>query len=83
MPRRVVPILVPEFAALAQRVEFAMQRKDQRRVVGDHQIVGIDDALGGRPVDFADQRQGSSTTPLPITASLPGPHDAGRQRDSL
>jgi hypothetical protein len=42
---------------LAQRVELAVQRQDQRGVVGNAKIVGIDDdALGGQPVDFADQR---------------------------
>ena len=39
MPRLVVPILVPEFEDLAQRVELPVQRQDQRRVLGDAQVV--------------------------------------------
>jgi hypothetical protein len=35
----VVPIAVPRWSLLAQRVELAMQRQDQRDVFGDAQIV--------------------------------------------
>ena len=39
MPRLVVPILPVAGGGLAQRVELAVQRQDQRRVLGDAQIV--------------------------------------------
>ena len=39
MPRLVVPILRPRRGALAQRVELAVQRQDQRRILGDAQVV--------------------------------------------
>ena len=39
MPRLVVPILPVARCRLAQRVEFAVERQDQRGVLGDAQIV--------------------------------------------
>ncbi len=42
---------------LAQRIEFLMQRKDQRHVFGDTQVLRRDrDALTGEPADFFQQR---------------------------
>ena len=75
MPRLVVPIFSASAEAdFALRVEFAVQRQNQRGIVGDLQIVGRDlDALRRDPFDFVDQMaRGSSTTPLPMTESLPG-----------
>ena len=56
------------------RVEFAVQRQDQRRVLGDLEVVGRHlDALRRAAARFRrPDASGSTTTPLPITDSLPG-----------
>ncbi len=57
---------------LAQRVEIAVEGQDQRAGVGDLQRLRADrDALAGQPSDLGRSAQGSSTTPLPITESVP------------
>ena len=58
---------------LAQRVEVAVDRQDQRAGLGDHQHVGRDRR---RPAPAmrstsAFSAHGSSTTPLPITDGVP------------
>jgi len=68
---------------LAQRVEFAVQRQDQRRIVGDAEIVAIDDhALGRQPVDFADQRMRINDDAIADHSQFSRPHNArGQQRE--
>ena len=58
---------------LAQRVEVAVDRQDQRAGFGDHQDVGRDlDALLAHPLDLGlRSAHGSSTTPLPMTEGVP------------
>jgi hypothetical protein len=69
---------------LAQRIELAVQRQDQRGVVGNPQIVGIDDdALCGQPVDLADQRMRVDHHAIADDGELARPHDARGQSDSL
>ena len=85
MPRPVVPILPSPAAALAQLVELAVQRQDQRGVLGDAQVAGVDlDALrfAARPIS-SPSAQGSTTTPLPMTDSLPGRTTPEGSRDEL
>jgi hypothetical protein len=69
----------------AQRVELAMQRQDQRDVLGDAQIFGADgDALSPQPrPPRRGKAAGSNTTPLPITASFRRPQHARRQQREL
>ena len=57
MPRPVVPILATAFCRLfAGPVELAVERQDQRRVLGDHQLLGGDlDALRADRLDLAHQ----------------------------
>jgi hypothetical protein len=58
MPRPVVPIL-PAPAAVAQAVEIAVQRQDQRAIVGDGEVFGVDvDALAFELLDLGLQRPG-------------------------
>ena len=45
MPRPVVPILLLAGRSLAQLVEFAMQRQDQRGVLGDLEILAASMAM--------------------------------------
>ena len=70
MPRPVVPILCAAWASRAMS-SVAVQRQDQGGVVGQHQQVGRDHALGATRSISASRAQGSTTTPLPITDSLP------------
>ena len=57
MPRRVVPRRVPEFDEFAERVEVAVQRQDEGRVLGDPQVLGRDrDPLPRQPLDLVDER---------------------------
>ncbi len=50
-----------------------MDREDQRGVPGNPQVLATDaNTLLCQLVDFAVQGQGSITTPLPMTESLPG-----------
>ena len=68
---------------LAQRVEVAVDRQDQRAGLGDHQTSGRDrDALAAILSTSAMSAQGSSTTPLPMTDSVPRTMPEGRS-DSL
>ena len=57
---------------LAQLVELAMQRQDQRGVLGDLRLCGSISMPCPRPSISLTRCQGSSTTPLPMTLSLPG-----------
>ena len=72
MPRLVVPIL-PVAGFLAQRIEFAVQRQDQRRRSRRcARLSGVMlDALRLDLRDLVGSAQGSTTTPLPMTESLP------------
>ena len=58
---------------LAQRVEVAVDRQDQRAGLGDHQHVGRDRRRPGRAMrsTSAFSAHGSSTTPLPMTDGVP------------
>ena len=79
MPRLVVPILVPELAALAQGVELAVERQDQRGVLGDAEIVAGDrDALLGEPLDLVDERMRIEHDAVADDRELARAHDARR-----
>ena len=70
---------------LANDVELAMERQDESGIVGDPQIVAGDrDTLaadGSRSRSIS--AQGSTTTPLPMMASLPGRTMPEGSSDSL
>ena len=74
MPRPVVPILLAPRASSRARSISPCERQDQRRVVGELQVVGRDgDALRRDRLDLARcSAQGSTTTPLPMIDSLSG-----------
>ncbi len=58
---------------LAMGVEFAVQRQDQRDVLGDEQQSGVTATPCAAILAISSRRWcGSSTTPLPMTESLPG-----------
>ena len=64
-------------------VELAVQRQDERRGLGDAQIVRPDRDAAARSVSISSSSaQGSITTPLPRIDSLPG-RTAGRQQAEL
>ena len=65
-------------------VEFLVQRQDQRRVLGDAQIVRRDlDALLLELGDLVDQRAGIEHHAVADDRQLAWPHDAGRQQRKL
>ena len=69
---------------LPQRVEFAMQRQDQRRVFGDAQIFARDlDALGAQIGDFLDEMTRIDDDAIADHRKLARAHDAGRQQRQL
>ena len=67
----------------ADRVELAVQRQDQRRVLGDAQIVGSDiDALFLEMGDLVEQRLRVEHHAIADDRQLSRPHDArGQQRE--
>ena len=68
---------------LAQCVEVAVDRQDQRAGVGDHQHVWRDlDALLADALDLCLSAHGSSTTPLPMTDGVPRDDSARKQRQA-
>ena len=65
---------------LAERVEIAMQGKDERAIVGDAQIVAADrDALRGEPLDLRHQRMRIDHDAVADHRQLARPHDARGQ----
>ena len=83
MPRPVVPIApLPEL--LARDVEFLVQRQDQRRVLGDAQILGRDrDALFLERGDFVEQRMRVEHHAIADDRQFARPHHAGGQQRKL
>ena len=67
---------------LADAVEVLVQRQDQRRVLGDHQVLGPDrHPLPAQLLDLAEQRPGVEHHAVADDAELARPHDArGQQR---
>ena len=71
-------------AAFAQRVEFAVDGEDQRRVLGDAQIVARDrDALLAQALDFGRQRMRIEHDAVADDRELVRAHDAGGQKRQL
>ena len=69
---------------LAQPVQIAVQRQDQRGIVGDAQIVPVDgDALSRELFDLAGQRIGIKHHAIANDGELAGADDAGRQKREL
>ena len=70
---------------LADDVELAVQRQDERGVLGDAQVLAADrDALARRAFRSPEHSaHGSTTTPLPMTPSLPGRTTPDGSSDSL
>ena len=69
---------------LAHRVEFLVQRQDQRDVLGDAQIVGRDrDALPLEPLDLLQQRTRIEHHAVADHRQLARPHHARRQQRQL
>ena len=63
----------------AQLVEFAVQRQDQRRVLGNAQVLGGDhDLLRGQLVDFSEQRPWIDDDAIADDRELARAHDTGR-----
>ena len=82
MPRLVVPILssagVPRFA---MGVEFAVQRQDERDVLGDFEVGRRHlDPLAAQLLDFLDEMIGIEDDAVADDRQLPGAHDAGRKQ---
>ena len=68
----------------ARDVEFLVQRQDQRRVLGDAQIVRRDvDALGFKFGDLVDQRARIEHDAVADDRQLARTHHAGRQQRQL
>ncbi len=67
---------------LADAVEVLVERQDQRRVLGDHQVGRRDgDALAGELLDLGEQRPRVEHDAVADDAELAGAHDArGQQR---
>ena len=69
---------------LARHVELLVQRQDQRRVLGDAQIVAGDrNALPLEPADLVDQRARIEHHAVADHRELVRPHHAGRQQRKL
>ena len=69
---------------LAMRVELAVQREDQRRVLGDLEIIGgYRDALLAQPLDLADEEMRIDDDAIADDRELARPHDAGGQQREL
>jgi hypothetical protein len=69
---------------LAQRVELAMQRQDQRDVLGDAQVVGADgDALPLQPIHFIQKGGGIEHHAIADHGELGRTQHAGRQQGKL
>ena len=68
----------------ANRVEFLVQRQDQRRVLGDAQALRRDvDPLPLEAVDFLEQRERIDDHPVADHGKLPRSHDPRRQQRQL
>ena len=82
MPRLVVPIFTPAtFAEFPMGVELAMQRKDQRNVFGDFEIVRRHlDALRAQLLDLLRQMIGIEHDAVADDRQFAGPHDARGQQ---
>ena len=69
---------------LAMRVEFAMQRKNERRVFRDLEIHRRDgDALLPQAIDLADEEMRIDDDAIANDREFSRPHDAGRQQREL
>jgi hypothetical protein len=68
----------------AQPVEVAVQRQDERGVLGDQQVAGGDrDALGLEPVDLLQQGPGVDDDAVADDRQLAWPDDARGQQAEL
>ena len=74
MPRPVVPILLLAGRRLAQLVELAVQRQDQRGVLGDLQVCGRRSSMPAllQRVDLVDEVPGIDHDAVADDDSLPG-----------
>ena len=69
---------VPQFA---MGVEFAVQRQDQRDVLGDLEVRRRHlDPLAAQLLDFLDEMIGIEDDAVADDRQLPGAHDAGRKQ---
>ena len=76
--------LVRRACCLAGAVELAMQRQDQRRVLGDPQVVRADrDALIAQRLDLVEQRPGVHDDAVADDRELTRANDARRQKAEL
>ena len=76
--------LRPGAAAFAQRVELAVDREDERRVVGDAQVRAVDrDALPAQALDLGDERVRIEHDAVADDRELARAHDARRQEREL
>ena len=84
MPRPVVPIFWPPADCLAQLVELAMQRQNERGVLRDLQALRGDvDALRLQALDLVHQMPRIEHHAVADDAELARPHHAGRQQRQL
>ena len=71
-------------AAFAQRVELAVEREDERGVLGDPQVLAADrEPLLREALDLGDERMRIEHDAVADDAELAGPHDAGGQKREL
>ena len=84
MPRRVVPIAVTALDGFPERIEFAMQRQDQRDVFGDAKIFRADrDALRPQFRHLVEEGLRIEHHAVADHRQLRGPQHAGRQQRQL
>ena len=70
--------------ALAMRVEFAIERQDQRDVLGDLEVVGLTSTpLRAHRLDLLGEMIGVEHDAVADDRELAGPHDAGGQQREL
>ena len=85
MPRLVVPILAPPaFARFAVGVEFAMQRQDQRDVLGDLEVCRRHlDPLAAQFLDLLDEMIRIEDDAIADDRQLSRANDAGGKQRKL
>ncbi len=84
MPRPVVPILPAPAASSRADVELAVQRQDERGVLGDAQVLAAHrNALRGELVDLRAECPGIDDDAVADDAELARTHDARRQQRQL
>ena len=85
MPRLVVPIFVPRRSPrFALGVEFAVQRQDERDVLGDFEVCGRHlDALAADFLDLVHEMVGVEDDAVADDRELARAHDAGGKQGEL